>query len=60
MAGGTQIATKLVSRLGAKFPVGLPMLDFLVQLIMPGKQAEMIEQCWKKLKDYLHKRQKLF
>ncbi|WP_322688530.1 hypothetical protein [Nostoc sp. DedSLP04] len=44
-----------MSRLGAKFPVKLPMLDFLVQLIMPGKQAEMIEQRWKKLKDYLHK-----
>ena len=44
LGGDSLIATRLVSRLQAKFPVELPLRDLLMQAMIPIKQAEMIEQ----------------
>ncbi|QMS92044.1 hypothetical protein HUN01_32225 [Nostoc edaphicum CCNP1411] len=44
LGGDSLIATQLVSRLRAKFPVELPLRDLLVQAMIPAKQAEMVEQ----------------
>ncbi|NMG20299.1 type I polyketide synthase [Brasilonema bromeliae] len=44
LGGDSLIATQLVSRLRAKFPVELPLRDLLVQAMIPRLQAEMIEQ----------------
>ncbi|MEH1860180.1 MAG: beta-ketoacyl synthase N-terminal-like domain-containing protein [Nostoc sp.] len=44
LGGDSLIATRLVSRLQAKFPVELPLRDLLLEAMIPIKQAEMIEQ----------------
>nr|AGH69824.1 polyketide synthase [Nostoc sp. 'Peltigera membranacea cyanobiont'] len=44
LGGDSLIATQLVSRLRAKFPVELPLRDLLLQATIPAKQAETIEQ----------------
>ncbi|MEH2361081.1 phosphopantetheine-binding protein, partial [Nostoc sp.] len=44
LGGDSLIATRLVSRLQAKFPVELSLRDLLLQAMIPIKQAEMIEQ----------------
>ncbi|MFN6470955.1 MAG: beta-ketoacyl synthase N-terminal-like domain-containing protein [Nostoc sp. SerVER01] len=44
LGGDSLIATQLVSRLRAKFPIDLPLRDLLSQAMIPAKQAEMIEQ----------------
>ncbi|MFN6513545.1 MAG: phosphopantetheine-binding protein [Nostoc sp. CreGUA01] len=44
LGGDSLIATQLVSRLRAKFPIDLPLRDLLSQAMIPAKQAEIIEQ----------------
>jgi acyl transferase domain-containing protein/acyl carrier protein len=44
LGGDSLIATQLVSRLRAKFPIELPLRDFLMEAMIPAKQAELIEQ----------------
>ncbi|MBD2677480.1 MULTISPECIES: type I polyketide synthase [Nostoc] len=44
LGGDSLIATQLVSRLRAKFPIDLPLRDLLSQATIPVKQAEMIEE----------------
>ncbi|MEH2349580.1 MAG: beta-ketoacyl synthase N-terminal-like domain-containing protein [Nostoc sp.] len=44
LGGDSLIATQLVSRLRAKFPVEFPLREFLLEAMIPAKQAEMIEE----------------
>ncbi|MBC1235671.1 acyltransferase domain-containing protein [Nostoc sp. 2RC] len=44
LGGDSLIATQLISRLRAKFPIDLALRDLLSQATIPVKQAEMIEQ----------------
>ncbi|WP_257207544.1 phosphopantetheine-binding protein [Nostoc linckia] len=44
LGGDSLIATQLISRLRAKFPIDLALRDLLSQATIPAKQAEMIEQ----------------
>ncbi|GAA6615700.1 beta-ketoacyl synthase N-terminal-like domain-containing protein [Scytonema sp. NUACC26] len=44
LGGDSLIATQLISRLQAKFPVDLPLRDLLLSAMIPIKQAEMVEQ----------------
>lgn len=44
LGGDSIIATQLVSRLRAKFPIDLPLRDLLLKAMIPAKQAEMIDQ----------------
>ncbi|MBW4685869.1 MAG: acyltransferase domain-containing protein [Komarekiella atlantica HA4396-MV6] len=44
LGGDSLIATQLISRLRAKFPIDLPLRDLLSEAMIPAKQAEMIEQ----------------
>ncbi|MEC4811962.1 MAG: beta-ketoacyl synthase N-terminal-like domain-containing protein [Scytonema sp. PMC 1069.18] len=44
LGGDSLIATQLVSRLRARFPVDIPIRNLLLQGLIPAKQAEMIEQ----------------
>ncbi|MFN6437895.1 MAG: phosphopantetheine-binding protein [Nostoc sp. DedSLP01] len=44
LGGDSLIATQLVSRLRAKFPIDLALRDLLSQAMIPAKQAEIIEQ----------------
>ncbi|TFI51133.1 acyltransferase domain-containing protein [Mastigocladus laminosus UU774] len=44
LGGDSLIATQLVSRWRATFPVDLPLRDFLLQASTVAKQAEMIEE----------------
>ncbi|MEH2354898.1 type I polyketide synthase [Nostoc sp.] len=44
LGGDSLIATQLISRLRAKFPVDLALRDLLLEVMIPAKQAEMIEE----------------
>ncbi|GAB1540092.1 hypothetical protein NUACC21_27610 [Scytonema sp. NUACC21] len=44
LGGDSLIATQLVSRLRARFPVEIPLRNFLLEGVIPATQAKMIEQ----------------
>ncbi|MEH2283680.1 MAG: beta-ketoacyl synthase N-terminal-like domain-containing protein [Nostoc sp.] len=44
LGGDSLIATQLVSRLRAKFPVDIGLRDLLLEVMIPAKQTEMIEE----------------